>query len=230
MTENEIVYDILETVRQHQVSDDIDIDRRNVMFHVNNQRALWIRNEYDKPGTQIDHNLIQDLGCLELTTVDAAECCDESIIVGCSVLRTVKQIPNTIEFRSLTGITRVGPIHKQKLPFSFMPYNRVQFSTDEKYGKSIIQAFLLNNYIYLITPDVATSMIDYINVQGIFEDPREAEGFCDAEGNSCYSADDKFPLNRWMYAYFKQNILQELIQSLNVPKDQAGDSAEILGK
>jgi len=231
MTENDIIYDVMELARGNQIVDDTDLDGRQIMFICNNQRALWLRNEYNKPGRQIDHNVEQDLGCVKLIEVDAAECCNVSISTDCIILRTEKQIPNTIEFHHGTAITRVGPIKKVDVPFSFIPYNRAQFSGDDKYAKNIIQAFLLNNYIYLITPSTASAFLEYINVRGVFETPSDAAAFTDCDGTNCYDkATSKYPINGWTYAYLKEQILRELGLALKTPKDTAGDSQEQLTK
>lgn len=231
MTENDIIYDVMELARGNQIIDDTDLDGRQIMFIANNQRALWLRNEYNKPGRQIDHNVEQDLGCVKLIPVDSAECCDASIPLGCIVLRTENKIPNTIEFHHNTAITRVGPISKIDVPFSFIPYHRAQFAGSDKYAPSMVQAFLLNNYIYLITPTIQSQFLEYINVRGIFETPSDAANFSNCDGTSCYDkATSKYPLNAWTYAYFKEQILRELGMALQVPKDSAGDSQENLQK
>ena len=45
---------------------------------INEQRALWLRNEYNKSRT-IDPNIQQEIGCLEMELVDPHLCCDLSI-------------------------------------------------------------------------------------------------------------------------------------------------------
>lgn len=231
MTENDLIYDVMELARGNQIVDDTDLDGRQVMFIANNQRHLWIRNEYNKPGRQIDHNIEQDLGCVKLITVDAAECCDVTISADCNILRTEKQIPNTIEFHKGTGITRVGPIKKIDAAFSFIPYNRVQFAGSDKYASKVVQAFLLNNYLYFITPTTESKLLEYVNVRGVFEVPSEAANFSNCDGTACYDkATSKYPINSWMYAYLKEQILRELGMAMQVPKDSKGDSQEKLTK
>jgi hypothetical protein len=48
----------------------MDISFKRILYTVNIQRDLWINNEYNKPGRQIDPILIQSLGCVEVITVD----------------------------------------------------------------------------------------------------------------------------------------------------------------
>jgi hypothetical protein len=61
---------------------------------INEQRSLWLRNEYNK-NRSIDPYVIQDLNCIELELVDPIQCCI-AVPTGCKVLSTKKKIPNTI--------------------------------------------------------------------------------------------------------------------------------------
>lgn len=231
MTEDDVIYDIMEIARGNQISDDTDLDGRQIMFIVNNQRHLMLRNEYNKPGRSIDHHVEQDLGCVKLIEVDSAECCDTTISTDCTILRTENKIPNTIEFHHKTAITRVGPITKVSIPFSFIPFHRAQFFGEDKYAGNIVQAFFLNDYIYLITPTVQSAFLEYINVRGVFETPSDAVNFSDCDGTACYDkATSTYPIQGWMYAYIKEQVLRELGIALNTPKDVTGDSQEDLKK
>jgi|TARA_B110000967_G_C18875033_1_gene557785 hypothetical protein len=227
MTEAQITFDIMEILRGNQISDDTDIDSRQVIFQINNQRALYIRNEYNKPGRKVDPFIEQDLGCVKLVAVDGADCCDVEISVDCTLLRTEHKIPNTIDLHNGPAITRVGPIMKTKTPFSFIPYNRAIYATDEKYAKRVIQAFLLNGYIYVTIPTAGNMFLEYINVRGIFETPSDAATFCTSDGATCYDkTTSEYPISGWMYTYLKQQVLQHFSMALQIPKDKQGDSQE----
>lgn len=226
MTETEITFDIIETLRGNQISDDVDIDARQVIFQVNNQRALHIRNEYNKAGRKIDPFVEQDLGCVKLVAVDSADCCDVEISSDCTLLRTEHIIPNTIDLHNGPAITRVGPISKTKTPFSFIPYNRAIYATDEKYSKRVIQSFLLNGYVYVITPNTESMFLEYINVRGIFETPSDAATFSNCDGSTCYDKTSTYPMSSWMYNYLKEYVIKSLVMALQTPKDTQGDSQD----
>ncbi len=204
LTLNKLIYDLWEIVRPN-LSDDDNFDKRQLAFWIKNQRALWLRNELNKNRT-IDDNVIQDLGCLELELADKADCCELSD--GCKILRTKETIPNTIELHNKTGITRVAPIDKISIPFSFVSYERAIYSGNGKYNKNAIFTFLLNDRIYVMSKnDSLSKYITHINVRGVFEDPEEAARFTHCDGTPCYTDNDKYPLNRWMVDYMKAEIL-----------------------
>ena len=54
---NQLVFDVMEIVRGQQISDDTDISEKQVIYQTNNQRALWLKREQNKPGASIDRML-----------------------------------------------------------------------------------------------------------------------------------------------------------------------------
>lgn len=224
MTLNELAYDLLERVRA-ELSDDEYIDKRQLKFWIHNQRALWLRNELNRNRT-IDSNIIQDLGCVELEVVDASACSD--IPVGCSVLRTIKDIPNAIELHNKTLITRIGPLDQSIPDFTFTSHERAIFSGNGKYNVKHIYAYLLNNKMYLKFDEkcnLEAKMLTHVNIRGVFEDPTEVATFTDPTGASCYSDDGEYPLNRWMYNYIKDAIVKaDLSNMIMLPTDSTNNA------
>lgn len=222
-TLNKIVYDILETVHSHVNSDDADVDIRQIEWLINNQRALLIRNEYNKPGRVIDHNLIQDLGCVEVEMVDNSACPDIST-AGCYLLRTKCQIPNTIELHHKTAITRVGSPDRMNDNYSFVSYDQAIYSGSGKFNKNNNFAFLLNNYIYIKVHSKKAAMLKYVNIRGIFEDPTEVGNFTCCTGAVCYTNDSPYPINTWMIPYMKEPVINQLMMAKQVPEDNSNDA------
>jgi len=223
ITFSKLVYDTLEILKGNHIVDDVDLMERQIMFHWNTQRALWLRNEYNKPGRSIDPEIEQDLGCLELVTVDAAECC--SVEVCCDALRTKIKIPSLLEFHDKPGITRVGLPNKLTIPFTFTNYNKAMYSISNKYASQQVYAFLLNGYMYLITKRQDIQMLDYINVRGVFEDPLELTKF-QCGDKACFSLEDSYPIKSWMIPYIRAEVVNILSTGLQIPKDKANDASD----
>jgi len=225
-TFNEIIYDVMEIIRGNQISDDTEISEKQVIYQIDNQRALWLRKEKDS----IDSQVIQDLGCLELVEVDAAECC--SIELGCVVLRTKKMLPKFVKLHTGLGVTRVGPIHKLKLPFTYTDYDKALYTAqaENKYSKGVL-SFLLNGYVYVIMIDPNMIHLTHLNVRGVLASPADFVGFkCDMEGTACFSFDDDYPINNHMIPYLKEQVLAQFGMSLKIPKDSANDGQEMINK
>tara|TARA_R110002126_G_scaffold68046_11_gene172169 strand:+ start:4409 stop:5104 length:696 start_codon:yes stop_codon:yes gene_type:complete len=223
-TLNKIVYDVLETVQSHVNSNNSDIDVRQVEWLINNQRALLIRNEYNKPGRVIDHNLIQDLGCVEVEMVDNSAC-PEISTSGCYLLRTKCQIPNTIELHHKTAITRVGSPDRMNDNYSFVPYDQAVYSGNGKFNKDSKFAFLLNNYVYIKVHSKKSAMLKYVNIRGIFEDPTELNTFTCCTGETCYTSDSPYPINTWMIPYMKEPVINQLLMAQQLPEDNSNNAA-----
>lgn len=227
-TLNEIVFDIIETARNNNISDDTQLDERLITYKFNNQRSLWIRNEYNKPGRKLDPSLVQDFGCLTLVEVDAAECCD--IETDCMVLRTEKKLPHFIDLHTGPAITRVGPVNKIKIPFNFVDRDVAILSFYNKYAKGLF-SFLQNDYIYIIITDPNLEYIEYLNVRGVVEDPTKLSEFkCADSDDACFDANKEYPMSSWMIPYITEPIINQLLGTLKIPRDISNDANENLNK
>jgi hypothetical protein len=191
---------------------------------INEQRALFIRNEYNKNRT-IDPYVIQDLNCIELELVDPIQCC-VSVPTGCKLLRTKKQIPNTIEYYFTKGIVSVGSADITKPRFLMIDYSRVPYVGHGRTTQKTIYAFLYDKYLYVFSKDSTHLLMTNITVRGVFENPTELGNFTNCQGQGCWTPASPYPLNQWMWAYMKQMILQQLMQKMQqFPLDDA-NSAE----
>lgn len=220
-TLNELVYDILEDVKSNAISDDLDIDERLVIYKLNIQRALMLRNEYNKPGRTLDSFIVQSLGCVELEAVDSSECPD--FPSDCTILRTTCAIPKTIELHHKTAITKVGPVDKLGYFFSYVPYQQAVFSGNGKFANNVVYAFLYEDRMYFKTTGTISKFLTRVNIMGVFEDPSKVESFCTESGDSCFSKDAQFPVNDWMIPFIKEQVVRELVMSIQMPEDNVND-------
>lgn len=192
---------------------------------INEQRALWLRNEYNK-NRSIDPYIIQTLSCLELELVNPIQCC-VAVPAGCKVLRTKKKIPNTIEFFFTKGISSVGPADIMKPRFILIDYSRVPYVGNGRTTQNAIYSFLYDGYMYVFSKNPNHFLLKYITVRGIFEDPTELADYIDCETNqTCWKPSDPYPINQWMWAYIKPYIIQQLMQKGAQVYDDAVNSED----
>ena len=178
---------------------------------INGQRALWMRNEYNK-NRSIDPYVLQTLSCLELELVNPIDCCIE-VPNQCKVLRTKKIIPNTIELYFTKGIATIGPADITKPRFVLIDYSRVPYIGHGRTTQKAIYAFVYDQYIYVISKNLSISLLKYITLRGIFEDPTELGEYVSCVNSQpCYRTSDPYPLNLWMWEYIKPQVLQQLLQ------------------
>jgi len=220
-TLNQYIYEIFELYRS-TVTDDVSLDERLIESWIIDQRALWLRNEFNK-NRSIDDALVQDLGCVELEIADTSDCCN--ISSGCTVLRTNVDIPTTIERHNSPTITRVGPINKMNISYPLVTYNRSIYSGNGRFNQNLVYAYLLNNRIYLKgnSDDVFFTGLQYINIRGVFNDPRQVAEFNTCTGTSCYDENSPFPLNEWIWNYMKVEILKLASVKNQLPTDESNN-------
>lgn len=202
-------------------------DTRYYTDLINEQRSLFIRNEYNRT-REIDPN-VQQSYCEELELVSADNCPCTTIPIGCKILRTKNKVPNTIEFHHSKGITSVGPVVITAKRFNLIDYDRVPFVGEGRTTKNTIYAFLYDQYIYVISKDSMVSLIKKITIRGIFEDPTAiAEFLACSENNICWTPNDPYPINQWMWAYLKEQVLQQLLRKRSIPQDDSNNSQDDL--
>lgn len=192
---------------------------------INEQRSLWLRNEYNK-NRSIDPYVIQDLNCVELELVDPIECC-VAVPTGCKVLRTKLKIPNTIEFFFTKGIVSVGSPDIMKPRALLVDYSRVPYVGSGRTNQNAVYAFLYGGYMYITSKSSSHLMMKYITIRGIFEDPTSLGEFINCSTNqTCWTPSDPYPINQWMWAYIKPQILQQLMQKGSAPYDDANNAQD----
>ena len=121
-------------------------------------------------------------------------------------------LPKFVKLHTGLGVTRVGPIHKLKLPFTYTDYDKALYTAqaENKYSKGVL-SFLLNGYVYVIMIDPNMIHLTHLNVRGVLASPADFVGFkCDMEGTACFSFDDDYPINNHMIPYLKEQVLAQL--------------------
>lgn len=199
MTLNELVYDLIESV-VGTPTDDEEIDLRKVVFWIKNQRALWLRNQFNK-GESIDDEVTQTLDNVEVELYDTI---DNKVKLHKPVLKSVLTIPGTIERHHKPTIVRVGSLDYTDIKFNIISYDRVPYANSGRFSKHDCNAFLLNNRLHIIGhhDNMKWKAIKIVHLVGVFEDPELAGKF----NGGLWNWDSQYPLKSWMYDYMKAEI------------------------
>src|SRR6056297_1835930 len=217
MTLNELTYTIWKKVKP-RLSDDSDLTRDNIKHDISAERSMLVWQQIRK-GRPIHDALVQDLGCLELEIADAAECCD--FTTGCKVLRTKKKLPSEIK------ITRVGPVVKTKARFKLVTYEEAIASGNGRFNQDTVYAYHMNDRVYLKGGEKTLALLEYINVRGVFEDPRDASEFSQCGSDKPYYSDDSdYPMPGWMETIVRDKLVKVYLQSESIPLDMGNDSKD----
>lgn len=213
---SEIVADIRNISTSGSNPIEFRIEEKQIIFWINEMRSLLISQALDKR-KDISDVWVQSLSCLQLEQVDESDCCD--VTTGCHVLRTVKEIPQTIEVNGDNSIIRVTNPHGIIIPkgnaFSVM-YNKYN-----KFANNKISWYIKNKRIYLNSED----LLETINVFGLFENPMSLKGFSSCSGTPCFTVDSEYPCSLKMATMITDIVVKtKVLPFLQLPSDNSNDA------
>lgn len=214
MTLNEAIYDIRNAIRQY--ADDSSIDNREIIFEINKQRAIFLKNKYNQGIKHISPTVIQPI-CMDVELADADECdCADS---GCFVMRTVEKLPSTLDLNKKEGVTRVSGVNILNQSFSFVSQDKAINSGHNRFTKTnSIYSFLHpNGHIYIKSYNKMVKMLECIVVHAILENPLDAEPF--NTGDYCFDYDKEYPMKLSTDGYIFKMIVNRFLMQLGIPED-----------
>lgn len=223
VTLNQIAYGLWEIVRAN-ISDDDSISVDHIKDMIHDTRALLLKQKFDKQLRVIDDGYIQSLGALEIEPVDSSA--HSTITAGRYMYRTKLQIPPTIDRRNYEGtFTRIGPADKLATSYNLVSYDRALYSGNGRFNKDQIFCFLRDGKLHLISNSGAYhKAVQFIDVQGVFQNPSQIAVFLDSNGNSLYSDDNAYPVSRSLRRDIENIILKEKLGiQAQAPSDKVND-------
>jgi hypothetical protein len=219
-TLNTIVTDLLNIIRSSKISRSESISKRQIEMWVHQYRSILIKQDIDK-GKMPNPDYIQELPGLQLEVVDKSEGVD--LGSGKYWLRTVLEIPKTIDFNFKPGFTYIGTIDGKEI--QLVPESRVSWQQYKKYTADDNIAFLRGRKLYLST----VSPLLHISPRGIWEIPTEVMNFQNLHADYTFGGwDTKYPIPSNMIPTLKEMILKkELGITVQSYSDSTNDSASI---
>lgn len=226
-TLNQITFDVWESVRSI-ITDDDELDIRKLGFWVKNQRAKYLRQEFNKNLRVIDDRTVQVIEALPLVTVDVLATTGLSFPVSKKVLRSSVRIPNTIEQYSKPTFTRIGSLDITDRKFTYIDYSKLPYAGNGRLNKSQFFVTLIERYLYVISNDnnYKWKGLEYLNLQGVFEDVEELENlkYSLQLRSTEYSWDEYYPVGDWMVPFLKEEIKKTDLRQFIIPKDNDNDA------
>ncbi len=211
VTLDTISQDLLNIIRGSNISQSEPISKRQIADWVNYYRALFMRRDQEK-NKMVSPDYVQELNSLALTV--EKESGSSSVQSPYSLLRTTNALPSTVNFNSGQGLTFVGTMEGDEIqPVS---QQRSRWQEHTKYTPSEPVWYSKNNYIYIKQDTILT----YITVRGVFEDPREAMVL-----NGQDPKTTKYPIPYNLVGAIKSEILRRELQiEATAPTDNINDS------
>ena len=205
-------------------SDDTRLSSRLVNFWIRYHRAAIIV-EATAFGKNYLPELIQDLGCLELTDIDKSEGGTSSLNVewGCNIKKV--EIPSLVDLPNDRALAFVGLIDKQT-PFEVITAEQSSLIPFMMITNNSYRQYRIGTTLYIISP--INKRLRYINVRGIFGKPEDVTS-TDLQGTAtCFNENtDDYPIPDRLVAKLIENIMKkELMLSITVSEDVSNDSVE----
>lgn len=218
-TLNEITYSTLEAAKgSSRYSDDSQISITHIEFLAVNNRAFLIRQDQSK-GRSLSDNIIQTLPCVKVNQIDVS-LCPCKVSTDCTIMRTENTIPRPIELHQKDLIAKVSGVDISSRGWSIISFARASVAGINKFTKENTKVFYHGGYIYILNPPAG---LQYISIDMVLEDPREALAVLNCSGSPCYSSDSRFPISNYMLPLLKEMILKDLQIETNVKIDYKGD-------
>lgn len=211
-----IITDLIKVIRGSSISQSETISRRQVEEWVNEYRSILLKQDLDK-GKVPNPDYIQELPGLRLEVVDRSAGSD--LLSTTYMMRTVKEIPKTIDLSFKSGLMYVGTIDGNEI--SFVAEGRSLWQRFKRFTSRAPLAFLRNRRIYInsVTP------LQFINVRGVFQVPTEAGNFINTDAAvTTLGYRDTYPIPSHMIPILKEMILsKELGLISQTPSDDKND-------
>lgn len=187
------------------------------------QVHLWIRT-YRPMFTEQMHQtrervplaFYQRTGCLELESIDLAECPCEDIMWGCEVKRV--EIPQpvyiggrpVIEVALVDGLTTIDLVN----PTAVRSARHARFTGKDR--RAYLDRSVNEGMVYLYLGTEQDDEIGYIKVRGMFDDPTKVKTYIGSPGNCverCFDYDDDdYPMTAQVRAMVYRAILMQELQ------------------
>ena len=236
MKANEIIYAIREKLKEY--TDDTRYTDDYIMYLVRINRAVLIRREYSNLQRTVDSEVLQTF-CMNTEEVNESLCPECSTYYNndnqCSIIRTIEQVPFTIELHNKNMIHRVvvfdenNPSNTQiGRPVNYISAERAVYAGSGDFEFNQIFAFLLpDGHMYLKSRTGIHRTIDKIGITAALENPDDASIFpdCYTGKTSCFNIlEDRYPVKAWMESIIISEIVSELVNLKKLPADEVNNS------
>ena len=230
-----IVNDLISRVRslynKGPASNDSRLSTRHIYSKLKSTRNLLLRREADKKRRMSDWN-VQTIECMKLELVDPNNCpC--VVPVGCKLLKSTCELPRPLQTILGSAVTSITSLDGSTI-FGKSNWVRKRYKKGDKYTSEIADYFIRDEYLWI----THNTLLEWVSVSAIFEDPVEVELFpyngtcsCACKETDCcpYPPDLEFPVDSNLVDAIVQMAAQELVQLFkSIPEDTTNDTSDKL--
>jgi hypothetical protein len=166
---------------------------------------------------------VQDLGEIEVKFANKHDDCAVNK-EDCPILKSVLEIPKAVDSALNDMYTFIGTLEGE--PFEKTTSSSVKYLQYSKYTGKKTKYYFLGGHLYVVSPK--TNLLKFINIQGVFEDPKLANSFKKC-GNTtdCYSDNDfEFPMSSTLVDTVIKMMVEEIRGSKIAPADTVNNGKD----
>lgn len=214
-TVEEVIYSIKNLAYGGLSTQESTISDSQILYWCNVERSFLIKEEFEK-NKLLSPGWKQSLGCVQVQCVDKVDCCD--LIYGSDqfIYRTVEKVPipvsiNWSALHSNVLLTYVGLV-TYDTPFEFTSESISNWSKYNRWTPNKPRSFYRDGYIY-ITNIKNPSHLEYIGVQGVFENPEQVLEYNKCR-DQCTNEQSEYPLASHLGSLLQQLVLDKWLRPL----------------
>jgi len=210
MTLKEIIYNIKDSLG----SDAEELTNAQYKFIVDYYRSKLLRQRLSK-GQGLAPVFAPPLHNIEI--IETEETDPGCAALDCELFKTVKNIPSIIPYSLNSTLLYLGATDGYQA-FQETSFQALEFEEHARYIKNQPKWLLLGDKIYISNPP--EEQIEYITIQGVFEDPLAAAALCEDFDAACHrNYDFEYPISGDMidiiYKLIRDSELQGLIKEID---------------
>ena len=201
----ELIQNVKSTLYNNRVPNTHLLDNRQIIYWINEQRALWLKREYNqvRPPMQNEKQVLENI---ELEIVDDEDIID---INNYTLLKSKKKLPRTIQYNISDGVSYVSGTKMLSKKINYTTKNNMLYKGNGIFNRKQIFAFKDNDYLWIKYGHNMdkSRILKYVKLQGIFENPLEVDIFNDND-NSIRFGLSEYPVSESFLPFIETEILK----------------------
>ncbi len=184
----------------------LDVDDRHIIMWLNEQRALWLKNEFNK-GRIID-DMIKQSFYMPIKMINASEV--PGVKSDSILLKTILEIPKVIITHNSDTLTSIHNADILGEKFNYVTKDSAIYSGNGRLNSKDIYCFKYNNYIYIKCKknNAKVKLLKDIVIEGVFEDPVLVFKDYINRDSSINTMKLDYPIPMALWVYMKEQILK----------------------
>lgn len=201
----ELIQNIKSTLYNNRVPNSNLLDNRQIIYWINEMRALWLKREYDKVRTpyQNEKQILLEIDMIPY---------DTELINGKSLLISKNKLPRNIHWNTSDGITRVSGLDVMSEKINHTDRESAIYKGNGKFNRKLLFSFKNDDHLWITYGSNAdkSRIPSKLKIEGIFENPLEIDEFNGTTG--ILTGDSEYPVSESFLLFIETEVFKAHIQ------------------